>query len=418
MGYNYSSTAGLMHISGAIGSGAGSFTVDSVAGLPSPDFKLVIDPGQASEEIVKVTGVAGTTLTVTRGWDSTLAVSHANGAEVRHVFHAEDARLASQHIDATAGVHGVTGPLAGTTDTQTITNKTFQAATTETPIKVRQSGGSTSDLLQVLTSGGSIRAKVNTLGLYLRSAAADVIEFINGDGEAGQGFLARFTPALTGTDGVRFEMPNGSTGKAIKVNLNGVEKAYIEADGDAKVDDLLTATITASGALTAPSAAIAGATSVGSLTSSGVVSGTNLTGSGTVSGATVTSSGAVSGTTGTFNSGVTSPQTTFIGNEGAMVGSGPSAGTRKLSYDRSLVVTTDANGVVNLAYSAAYANGLVSVNVTPGDSTGTLVACKVILGNTTLSTVHVQAYGVPFGGGSLTLLTNTTLRFCVSSAGW
>lgn len=48
---------------------------------------------------------------------------------------ATDADLTA-HTGATSGVHGVTGNVVGTTDTQTLTNKTIQGASIETPIRL------------------------------------------------------------------------------------------------------------------------------------------------------------------------------------------------------------------------------------------------------------------------------------------
>lgn len=121
--YNYSSTAGEYTLVGDITAGATSITLSSVTGLPSVPFKVVIDAGTNDEEIVKVTNVAGTTLTVERGHDSTVAVSHAALATVRHMMTAEDLRLSRQHEDATSGVHGVTGALVGADTTVALTNK-------------------------------------------------------------------------------------------------------------------------------------------------------------------------------------------------------------------------------------------------------------------------------------------------------
>ena len=130
--YNYSSTAGEYTLTGGITSSATSITLNSVTGLPAVPFKVVLDPGLPSEEIVKVAAVAGTTLTVTRGWDSTAAVDHAALAKVRHMMTAEDLRLSRTHEDATAA-HGAVGAVVGTTDTQALSNKDLTDATNTFP---------------------------------------------------------------------------------------------------------------------------------------------------------------------------------------------------------------------------------------------------------------------------------------------
>lgn len=107
---------------------ATSITVASVTGLPaSTPYIMIIDRGLATEEVVLVTAVAGTTLTVTRGYDSSTAFAHTSGASIVHGIAAIDPREANTHVNGTSGVHGVSGALVGTSDAQTLTNKTISA---------------------------------------------------------------------------------------------------------------------------------------------------------------------------------------------------------------------------------------------------------------------------------------------------
>jgi hypothetical protein len=91
------------------------------------DFIVVLDPETSSEEIVRVTGVSSNTLTVVRGYDGSTGKTHTSGAKVRHMAIGEDMRNAAAHIESTTG-HGATGAVVGTTNTQTLTNKTISAA--------------------------------------------------------------------------------------------------------------------------------------------------------------------------------------------------------------------------------------------------------------------------------------------------
>lgn len=127
---NYSSTAAATTLSSGINASVTSLVVGATTGFPAAPFILVIDPEQAAQELVLVTAAAGTTLTVTRGYDSTSAASHSAGAVVKHAHAAVDFRDSRTHENASAGVHGVTGSVVGTSDTQALTNKTLGTTNT------------------------------------------------------------------------------------------------------------------------------------------------------------------------------------------------------------------------------------------------------------------------------------------------
>jgi hypothetical protein len=91
-------------------------------------FTVVIDPDTALEEIVDVSAVSTNTLTIVRGRDGSTGVAHSAGAAVRHMAIGRDYREANLHIEASSGVHGLSGSVVGTTDTQTLTGKTIDTA--------------------------------------------------------------------------------------------------------------------------------------------------------------------------------------------------------------------------------------------------------------------------------------------------
>lgn len=151
---NYSASALATTTTSAITSTAQTtFTVASVTGFPATPFIGRLNADTSSEEIVLVTNVSGTTLTVTRGYDSTPAqASHTSGVSFRHSVSAIDLREPNAHVNASSGVHGISGSVVGTTDAQILSSKTLTAPTINA---VTFSGAATGSLSGLtLTSPG------------------------------------------------------------------------------------------------------------------------------------------------------------------------------------------------------------------------------------------------------------------------
>jgi hypothetical protein len=133
----YSSRSQQTTLTAGINSSVTSATVVSGSALlggitisAGETFTVVIDPDTALEEIVDVTAVSTNTLTIVRAIDTSPATgqAHSAGAVVRHMAIGRDYREANTHIEATTG-HGATGAVVGTTNTQTLTNKTLTSPT-------------------------------------------------------------------------------------------------------------------------------------------------------------------------------------------------------------------------------------------------------------------------------------------------
>jgi hypothetical protein len=125
----YVNNAPTLTLASPITSGATSLTVSATfAGYPVTfPYFVTLDYGTLSEEIVSVTNVVGTTATIVRGQDGTPAISHSAGATLDFTTVAKDYDEANAHVNASTGVHGISGSVTGTSDNQTLTNKTISS---------------------------------------------------------------------------------------------------------------------------------------------------------------------------------------------------------------------------------------------------------------------------------------------------
>lgn len=183
MSRNYSSIATEKTLASNVSSSATQITLDNATNLPNPPFILVLNPDTNIEEIVLVnadqTGVSSPTFIVTRAQDSTSAQTHTAGQVVRHMIVGSDLQTVSTHVDATAA-HGASGAVVGTTNTQTLTNKTLTSpkinenvalSATSTELNVLDGiTASTTELNYVDGVTSAIQTQIDTLTSNLSSA--------------------------------------------------------------------------------------------------------------------------------------------------------------------------------------------------------------------------------------------------------
>lgn len=238
---NYSSTASPTTLAAGCTNSATTIQVAATTGFPAVNFVLALDYGAAGQELVLVTNVSGTTLTVTRGYDSTPAAAHSIGAAVVHTHAAIDFRTSRTHEATSAGVHGVSGAVVGTTDAQAVTNKDLTSGTNTFPTT-----------LATLTGAQTLTNKTVALGSNTVS-----------------GTRAQFNTAMTDDDFASLTGTETLTNKTLGSTntINGFTASRLaETDGTGKL---------VSGSKTIPAGAVLGTTDAQTVTNKDLSSSTN-----------------------------------------------------------------------------------------------------------------------------------------------
>ena len=166
-----------------------TITCDSLTNWPTGTggfpFFVVIDRGKASEEKILCASRSGNVITVFdnglvngRAADDTSITAHNANSVIEHVFTATDANEANAHVNAASGVHGVVGSVVGTTDVQSLTNKTLTSPTiTNGNISgsltgnITMTGGSISGATSISVTGSQTLASYRARNVYAATAA-------------------------------------------------------------------------------------------------------------------------------------------------------------------------------------------------------------------------------------------------------
>lgn len=179
----YSSTALQTTLTSSISAATTVINVGATTGFPpSTPYTLSLDYGSPNEELVEVTSVASTSLTVTRAIDGTSATLHNAGAIVRHVSSARDFSDSRNHENASTGVHGLAGgsALVGTNDTQTLSNKTFIDAT-GTLNRILIKNGATGGAWTTTVQGDALQPSAD-LQNWKPDVASNTVAVVGNDG--------------------------------------------------------------------------------------------------------------------------------------------------------------------------------------------------------------------------------------------
>jgi hypothetical protein len=373
----YSSRAQQTTLSSAITDTATSMTVVSGSALMggktltgSQTYTVVIDPDTSLEEIVDVTLYSsGNTLTITRNRDGSSAVAHSAGAVVRHMVIGRDLQEANDHIEASSAVHGLTGTVVGTTDTQTLSAKTL---TTPTVNGATLTGTVTSTA--TITGGtvnpttlqqGGVQA-VTTTGSQTLTNKILTTPTIDGATITGTvtASSATFTsPTISGSPVITGLSSAGMT------TSSAVPKSYV----DTLFGDTAAAATSAASAATSASSAATSATSSATSASAAATSATNAANSATAAATSATSSATSASASASSASAAATSESNASASASAASTSASSAATSASSAATSATsAATSASSAETSATSAAASATAAAASAASVDATATL----------------------------------------------
>ena len=357
--------------SAATGDTTTSVSVVSVSGYPSVPFTIIIAPDTNKEEVCTVTAVTGTTLTIIRGQDNTLAVAHTAGAAVRHGvsgrdFKEEQTHIAARGYDADTGilsnagqthVHGLVsgdGSVVGADQAVTLTRKTL----TTPVINGATLTGTVTSTASIVVSGAGTITGLSSSGMVDSSAAPkNYVDSILGSATAASTSAASAATSATSA-------ATSATSAA--------------ASATASASSASAAATSASSALTSQTAAATSATSAAASATAAATSATSAAASATAAATSATSAAASATTAAASVATIAGYATTASNSASAAATSASSA-------------ATSATAAATSAASAATSASTMAASVTAAATSATSAAASATAAATSATSAAASA---------------------------